>query len=356
MSKNPIQNQLDCMNSPAGEKKSSTTTPPNPKSLKIFPLEGKDTPLAPTVEMTPEKGAKQQLESHGHKTPDSSQSTQAKKISVPKSKEDVAQRVTKVDPGVIDQSLKPIVTPKSSDSSLPPTGQVGGMRGLKVDQARSDLTFRTYGPKPYTKKETFQAPVAPIDKESFSCISAKETVANQTREVHRDPEVRFQENVPASDNMSYSPKKDVKKLQSPKNSESSAMKPLTTSPDHKKVKTGILSGVSFIAKTPTDQTLGKTKKHSTFSLQSSEDMSGTEQAASHDDGLLQRRNSIHNVPYVDVNDPATRERMERYKEERRSMLRSKFRVEDYREKAPAGMSVTLTYQISNVPQLVSSGV
>ena len=32
---------------------------------------------------------------------------------------------------------------------------------------------------------------------------------------------------------------------------------------------------------------------------------------------LQRRNSIHNVPYVDVNDPETRARMERYKEERR---------------------------------------
>ena len=44
---------------------------------------------------------------------------------------------------------------------------------------------------------------------------------------------------------------------------------------------------------------------------------------------LQRRNSIHNVPYVDVNDPQTRQRMERYKEERRSMLRAKYKVEDY---------------------------
>jgi len=44
---------------------------------------------------------------------------------------------------------------------------------------------------------------------------------------------------------------------------------------------------------------------------------------------LQRRNSIHNVPYVDVNDPNTRERMERYKEERRSLLRAKYKVEDY---------------------------
>ncbi len=44
---------------------------------------------------------------------------------------------------------------------------------------------------------------------------------------------------------------------------------------------------------------------------------------------LRRRNSIHNLPFVDVNDPGTRERMERYKEERRSMLRARFRVEDY---------------------------
>ena len=44
---------------------------------------------------------------------------------------------------------------------------------------------------------------------------------------------------------------------------------------------------------------------------------------------LQRRNSIHNVPFVDVNDPDTRTRMERYKEERRSLLRAKYKAEDY---------------------------
>eukprot|EP00095_Tigriopus_kingsejongensis_P002221 maker-scaffold817_size93049-snap-gene-0.9 protein:Tk02221 transcript:maker-scaffold817_size93049-snap-gene-0.9-mRNA-1 annotation:"cdc42 gtpase-activating" len=47
---------------------------------------------------------------------------------------------------------------------------------------------------------------------------------------------------------------------------------------------------------------------------------------------LQRRNSIHNVPFVDVSDPQTRERMERYKEERRSLLRAKYKVEDYKTK------------------------
>ena len=50
---------------------------------------------------------------------------------------------------------------------------------------------------------------------------------------------------------------------------------------------------------------------------------------------LQRRNSIHNVPYVDVNDPETRARMERYKEERRTMLRARYKVEDYKTKKPA---------------------
>ena len=50
--------------------------------------------------------------------------------------------------------------------------------------------------------------------------------------------------------------------------------------------------------------------------------------------LLQRRNSIHAVPYVDVNDPDTRARMERYKEERRSLLRAKYKVEDYKKKPP----------------------
>merc|ERR1711902_402480 len=55
----------------------------------------------------------------------------------------------------------------------------------------------------------------------------------------------------------------------------------------------------------------------------------SEEAMVPEDVPLQRRNSIHNVPYVDVNDPNTRERMERYKEERRSMLIAKYKVEDY---------------------------
>ena len=84
--------------------------------------------------------------------------------------------------------------------------------------------------------------------------------------------------------------------------------------NHKKISFGIAQPVS--------------KKLSTFSLHNT-----TEEGSSNVDieaeQPLQRRNSIHNVPYVDVHDPDTRERMERYKEERRSMLRAKYKVEDY---------------------------
>lgn len=71
-----------------------------------------------------------------------------------------------------------------------------------------------------------------------------------------------------------------------------------------------------------------TKKLSTYSLHAGNSAS-EDTSTIPEDAPLQRRNSIHNVPYVDVNDPQTRERMERYKEERRSMLRAKYKVEDY---------------------------
>lgn len=44
---------------------------------------------------------------------------------------------------------------------------------------------------------------------------------------------------------------------------------------------------------------------------------------------LTRRNSIHSIPFVDISDPDTRIRMERYKNERRSTLRAKYKEEDY---------------------------
>ena len=72
---------------------------------------------------------------------------------------------------------------------------------------------------------------------------------------------------------------------------------------------------------------GQTKKLSTFSLHATSEPGA--EVGLPEEAPLQRRNSIHNVPYVDVNDPSTRERMERYKEERRSMLRAKYKVEDY---------------------------
>ena len=72
------------------------------------------------------------------------------------------------------------------------------------------------------------------------------------------------------------------------------------------------------------------KKLSTISLAASVEKDQQDRVkAEVDQSLIQRRNSIHNVPYVDVNDPQTRARMERYKEERRNMLRAKYKVEDY---------------------------
>ena len=82
------------------------------------------------------------------------------------------------------------------------------------------------------------------------------------------------------------------------------------------------------------KTNGKTqfamaKKLSTFSLAASVEKDRQNRAPEIHQSAIQRRNSIHNVPYVDVNDPQTRARMERYKEERRNMLREKYKVEDY---------------------------
>merc|ERR1712193_12432 len=71
------------------------------------------------------------------------------------------------------------------------------------------------------------------------------------------------------------------------------------------------------------------KKHSTFSLHNTSAIEEDSGSSSETEQPLQRRNSIHNVPFVDVSDPSTRESMERYKEERRSMLRAKYKVEDY---------------------------
>lgn len=350
--RNLIKKQLDCKSSLNGEKKASPPVLPNSMSLKVVPHEEKDPPQVPKVVQIPDKDAqhKETPQFDSNKTKEEkivipSQPPQViKKTSVPKKKAEVVQRIEGMELGVAELPQKSAAVAKTPDSSLPPTGQVGGMRGLKVDQARSDLTFRTYGPKPYTKKETFQTPIAPIDKESFSNTSMKESSITSIKDVplvYKDPEVRFHEGFQSPECVSYSPKKDldVNKLP-PKTSDfntpSAINTPSAATPGQIKAKTGVLAGVPFMSKTSVDQPLAKTKKHSTFSLQSSEDMSGPEQVAAPDDGLLQRRNSIHNVPYVDVNDPATRERMERYKEERRSMLRSKFRVEDYREKAPAG--------------------
>ena len=79
-----------------------------------------------------------------------------------------------------------------------------------------------------------------------------------------------------------------------------------------------------------NQTEGSgTKNRSKSSTLSLHAVAGSSSSDKEEEPPLQRRNSIHNVPYVDVNDPDTRTRMERYKEERRSMLRAKYKAEDY---------------------------
>merc|ERR1719510_1347807 len=69
---------------------------------------------------------------------------------------------------------------------------------------------------------------------------------------------------------------------------------------------------------------------------------------------LQRRNSIHNVPFVDVNDPDTRARMERYKEERRSTLRAKYKAEDYRSEKQPPVNCTKTSDDDNSDPISTS--
>jgi len=257
---------------------------------------------------------------------------EAKEVAVKKAESVVApSEIVKKEAKVIETTVK------SSEFDLPPSGHLSQTR--KVDQARSDLTFRTYGPKPYTKKETFQT-TAPAKENSLVMSLARENTFPSAKEVvHKDPvEVKH---VELSESKSFSPQKEQESLKSiSKTPDLRTNRPnnnILLQAEPKKVKSSVLF------KSPGD----KTKKHSTFSLQSSEDMSGSEPISAPDDGLLQRRNSIHNVPYVDVNDPATRERMERYKEERRSMLRLKFRVEDYREKAPAGNRTILMKDTGN---------
>lgn len=73
------------------------------------------------------------------------------------------------------------------------------------------------------------------------------------------------------------------------------------------------------------------KKSSTVSLVASVEADPEMEAGAAGE-LLVRRNSIHGaVPFVDVNDPGTRARMEQYKQERRSALRAKYKAEDYRK-------------------------
>lgn len=105
--------------------------------------------------------------------------------------------------------------------------------------------------------------------------------------------------------------------------------------DHPQEQQRSSSAMAVGVKKISFESLPPKKKLSTFSLHNTTTAEDDDEGSNLSSDLtpdnmpLQRRNSIHNVPYVDVNDPQTRQRMERYKEERRSMLRAKYKVEDY---------------------------
>merc|ERR1712032_768560 len=94
----------------------------------------------------------------------------------------------------------------------------------------------------------------------------------------------------------------------------------------KKIKFSNTESSSQFERSPRGNRRKVKHKSSTLSLRT---MTIEHEDEEEDSPLLQRRNSIHNVPFVDVNDPETRTRMERYKEERRSTLRAKYKAEDY---------------------------
>lgn len=208
--------------------------------------------------------------------------------------------------------------------------------------AKPDFTIRTFGPQPYTRKD-ISAPAQPIvqfEMESDDCVvdlrrsyggfrnsSGRFTLPNTEQFKSKFESSK----VEAMDEFEDGEARSISLPYVPTEHEFDGRKSSQGIPE---VEKKLSFAEPSLTKVPSDGVIVKAgKKLSTFSLHSAEgaDISGS---GANEELPLQRRNSIHNVPYVDVNDPATRERMERYKEERRSMLRAKYRVEDYREKPP----------------------
>lgn len=217
---------------------------------------------------------------------------------------------------------------------------------IKPIAAKTDFTLRTFGPQPYTRKDVGgpSQPIVQFEMESEDCIvDLRRSFGGFRTSSGRFSQTTTQDEVKSRlDESSRTDKEEAMDYYDEGEAKSFSLPHIQTESevDGRKSAQGIPEvekKLSFaepnLTKVPSDGVISKGKKLSTFSLHSAGE-SDTSNIGVSEELPLQRRNSIHNVPYVDVNDPATRERMERYKEERRSMLRAKYRVEDYREKPP----------------------
>ena len=217
---------------------------------------------------------------------------------------------------------------------------------VKPIAAKADFTLRTFGPQPYTRKDIAgpSQPIVQFEMESEDCIvdlrrsfGGFRTSSGRFSQASTQDEVksRQEENsrIDKEEAMDYYDEGEAKSFSLPHIQTESEVDGRKSAQGIPEVEKKLSFAEPNLTKVPSDGVISKGKKLSTFSLHSTGESDISNIGVS-EELPLQRRNSIHNVPYVDVNDPATRERMERYKEERRSMLRAKYRVEDYREKPP----------------------
>lgn len=257
--------------------------------------------------------------------------------------------------------------PSQSQPSNQSKPEEPSQRSPNSSAAKPDFTLRTFGPQPYTRKD-ISAPAQPIvqfDMEPEDCVvdlrrsfggfrnnSGKFTLPN-TDQVKSKFECSKAE---AMDDHDHDHDGEARSISLPYVQTETEVDGRKSSQGIPEVEKKLSFAEPSLTKVPSDGTIVKgNKKLSTFSLHSAGAIEAN--TSSNTEELpLQRRNSIHNVPYVDVNDPATRERMERYKEERRSMLRAKYRVEDYREKPPVSPAVKVAIEARRSVDETSAGM
>ena len=240
-----------------------------------------------------------------------------------------------------DQNRKP--TSQNKPMPNPVASPKQEVTNTSFVAAKPDFTVRTFGPQPYTRKEIVAPTLVQFEVETEDCIvdlrrSFGGFRTSSGRFAHtgtEEPKIEHletskEEREEAMDDYDEGEAKSFSLPFIQTESEVDGRKSAQGIPE---VEKKLSFAEPNLSKVPSDGVIAKGKKLSTFSLHSAGEGDISIVGVS-EELPLQRRNSIHNVPYVDVNDPATRERMERYKEERRSMLRAKYRVEDYREKPP----------------------